>query len=851
MAVEFTQLALVVGSFLAENALGNIVGTAFEAVGNRLLDVIRTKYPATQRLLGALERDPKNGRNKTVLIEDISKQLSGDEEFRRLITGIVQELLAGGWVLPNLPPPTALHQLPADISDFTGREQELENILGEAGRERTSCGIVLLTGLGGTGKSALAVHAAHLLKEQYPDVQLYVDLRGTDAQPSSPLDVLAGFLRVLRVQEADIPKGLDEREQLYRSILAERKALILLDNARDQIQVKPLLPAGLRCLVLVTSRWSLGEMDGTSLSLEMNTMRTNDAMTLLGHCAGTERVLAEPDAAERIVHLCGYLPLALRIAGSHLKKRPVTLRQYASDLENEDERLALLASGDRAVRANFMLSYQNLSPWEARLFRLLGLLHEGTFSPGAARALDGGKDEHVWKVLEGLVDAQLISVNGTRYGIHDLVRLLAKERLSEEKASAQDAACARLAGWLADKAREMSVWLSPETRSGRITELAQEGIRIEGGGREEFLNALNWFELERGNLVAAVENAHQGKDWELTWQLAINSAIFYNLRSHWTDWERTHVLALDAARRKPDENAEGIVLNLLGNVYRHQGRWEDAAGIFRQSLDLNRRLGNLKGESIALNLLANVYRLQGRWEEAVALFEEALELNTRHDNPHGRAIALGGLANVYRMQGHWEEALDTYTASLALAEAQGDRSGQVINLNMTALVLARLGRLAEAEAALNKGLVLARELKISKGECIALRILGDVHMLRRDWEPAFENLTSSLRIARRQNDKRCMSQALLLLGEWHTQQQNWEEAEACFEEAMSIVRGMDDRHDEGLALRCLALLRFAQDRRQEAASLRERALECLNPGSPEYAELAGQTRKLAADRSSG
>jgi tetratricopeptide (TPR) repeat protein len=836
MVIDIAQLALMAGTFLAETALGNIVGTAFEAVGDRLLDSIRVKYPASQRLLGELKSAPRDGRHRAALIDGVSKQLAADEEFRRQIAAILQELLQRGWVMPNLPPPTAPHQLTADIPEFTGRKTEMDAILKEARLERNSATVVVVTGFGGTGKTALALHAANDLKDEYPGGQLYVNLQGADAQPSSPLEVLADFLRALGVVEADIPTGLEEREAKYRSLLAERKALILLDNARDEVQVEPLIPGGKGCLVLITSRWSLTGLDGAALRVELGTLTDADALALLVHWIGVERVKAEPEAALKVVRLCGNLPLAVRIAGGELIGLAVKLDQYAVELGDESRRLEMLQSRDRAVRASFMLSYQRLSPWEKRLFRLLGLLRGESFAPGAALALDGGKKEYVWKVLGRLVDAQLIGVSGTRYSIHDLMHLLARERLVEEETTEQDAALRRLAGWLADESKEMCAWLSADTRAQKVRELRRAGVHIESGDRGGFFDALNWFELERVNLLAAVEGAHSRADWELTWELAINSAAFYNLRSHWADWERTHVLALDAARRKSDEGAEGVVLNLLGNVHRHQGRWEQAAGMFRQSLELNRRLGNVKGESIALNLLANVLRLRGDWEQALELFEEALALNTRHGNLLGRSIALGGVANVHRMQGRWEQALGEYTQCLEMAEQLKDRYGRAINLNMRGLVLARLGRLKEAERDLTESLTLCREHKGLKGECIARRILGDVYMLRRDWETALEYLTSSLRIARRSGDKRCTFQALTLLGEWHAARGNWEQAEACLEEARDIVMSMDDRHDEGVALRSLAGLRSSQEGPEAAVPLYLEALELLNPGSPEYKE---------------
>lgn len=565
-------------------------------------------------------------------------------------------------------------------------------------------------------------------------------------------------------------------------------------------------------------------------------MGKGDALALLAQCAGHERVFADARSARRIVRLCGSLPLAIHISARQLRMQAVSLHEYASRLEKEKDRLEILRLPDREVRASLMLSVGCLSPWEARLFRRLGLLQGATFSPAAALALDGGAQKHVWKVLERLVDAQLIGVMGTRYTIHDLVQLLARECLIEEEAEESCAARLRLARWLADESGEMGEWLQPDKRTSKSKALAEKDPRVDRTGTHEFFNALGWFEMERGNLLAAVQFAHQCGEWALTWQLAEHAAPFYNLRGHWSDWEQTHVLALEAARRASDEGAQGTVLNLLGNVYRLQGRWEPAAAMFEQSLALNRKLGNPTGESIALNLLANLYRLQGRWEQALAMFEQGLELNTRCHNDYGRAIALGGLGNVYRLQGRWDQALQAYDASLAIADAQHDRRGRSINLNNKGWVFARQGRLEEAEQILEKSLALCRGVS-PKGECIARRTLGEVRMRQGRWEEAFEHLSFSLEAARKQKDKRCICQALDSLGEWYTAQGRWEQAENCLQEERSILRSMDDRHDDGLALRSLGRLRSAQGWDEQAACLWQEALEKLNNTSPEYEEV--------------
>lgn len=272
---------------------------------------------------------------------------------------------------------TALHQLPPDIGDFVGREEEAA----EVGRllEQSSVGgrAVLISAIGGkpgVGKSALAIHVAHQLTERFPDAQLYVNLRGGEGQHLDPKEVVAELLRALGVEPQDLPLTPAEREALYRSQLANKRALILLDNAASSAQVRPLLPGSPSCAVLVTSRSSLGALAGAQL-LKLEVMPEEEAVQLLAHLAGRGRVAAEPDAAREIVRLCGYLPLAVRIAGAKLKGKPRwQVKNLAKRLRDERTRLTQLHLEDLDVRAAFALSYADLTPKEQRVFQLLGLL---------------------------------------------------------------------------------------------------------------------------------------------------------------------------------------------------------------------------------------------------------------------------------------------------------------------------------------------------------------------------------------------------------------------------------------------------------------------------------------------
>jgi|GEM_PF-2493886 len=348
--------------------------------------------------------------------------------------------------------PVALFQLRPDIIDFTGRHEQLAQVtsLLEKATEAEATAVVIsaVAGMPGVGKSALATHVAHRLKDHFPDAQLYVNLRGADGQPLDPFNVLARFLRALGVEDEFIPESLQERASLYRSRLADRQALVLLDNAHDEAQLRPLLPGSPSCAVLVTSRRRLSALEGATV-IDLKVMPYDEALELLGRLAGTERVQSDLERARKIVSLCGRLPLAIRIAGGKLRDRPHwNLEDYASRLDDERQRLGQLQLGDLNVRASFALSYQDLILDDARLFRLLAVAGD-VFSAEMAAGVLGVELNAAWEALERLVDLQLLEPAGDeRYRFHDLMRLFAQERLEQEESpEEQQAARSRAERW--------------------------------------------------------------------------------------------------------------------------------------------------------------------------------------------------------------------------------------------------------------------------------------------------------------------------------------------------------------------------------------------------------------------
>ena len=483
-----------------------------------------------------------------------------------------------------------------------------------------------------------------------------MNLQGADEKPSDPSDVLEGWLRFLGMDGAEIPPTLEARMICYRSWLANKRALVLLDNAHDEAQVRPLLPGGAGCGVIVTSRKKLAALAGTQ-PLDLKMLRQDEALALLAKLIGTERVQAERTAAEKIVRLCGYLPLAVLIAGGVLKGKShwALGADYLPKLADERKRLDVLKQvqgGD--VRASFNLSYQQLGEAERRLFGLLGTL-TGDFGLPLAAYVGEVTAEESEEIVERLIDAQLIEVTQQRrYRYHDLMRLYAQEQLLAE---AQRAAQERAFDWYWGGASYCGDAFSVQRRRQVAAEQSSEASEAE---RENnfYQTAMAWFEAERVHLLAAFEWGYEQKKYDRIVSFAGNLADFFKARSYWQDWEHTHVLALVAARESNNKQGESQTLNNLGIVYRSQGCWDDAITQYEQSLEIMRSLGDRHREGTTLMNVGNAYQLQGRWEDAIMQYEQSLEIRRSLDDRHGEGQTLSNLGYLFATQNQYPKAID-------------------------------------------------------------------------------------------------------------------------------------------------------------------------------------------------
>jgi DNA-binding SARP family transcriptional activator/Flp pilus assembly protein TadD len=624
-------------------------------------------------------------------------------------------------------------QLPLDVADFIGRADLVCQIRQLLAAE-PEIPIVALSGPPGVGKTALAIHAAHRLAERFPDGQLYVNLHGaTDGlRPLPPLEVLGRFLRFLGTRATAIPTDPEEASAAFRSRVAGRRLLVVLDNAADSAQVVPLLPASPGSGVLVTSRPVLSALAGAT-HVTLDALPAAEAAELLGRLAGRARITSEPEAATEVARCCGYLPLALRIAGARLAARPGwPVQALARRLADAERRLDELQLAEVGVRASFQVSYQQLSVSTdalnhvaAQIFVLLGVPDGPDISlPVAARLLDQ-PEPATERALERLVDTQLLDTPAPgRYRLHDLLRLYARELASRQyPPPAQVAALARALRFYAATAWHTLAVLRPgDYRLTRAGEWRQGG-GLEFAGQQA---ALDWLETERANLLAALRQAvaTPGVPAEIGIQLAQALFGFFWVHSHHRDWVQANQIALQVARQSGNVAAQAQAHNDLGAGYYRQGRYDQAQAHLRESLAIRRELGDRLGQALSLGNLGNIYRGQGRGGQSLACLHESLAICRELGDRRGQASNLAILGELLQRQGRYQNALACLHQSLAIRNDMADGHGQAHSLSNLGIVYQRQGSHDQALACLRKSLAICQELGDRRGEAESLHKLG-------------------------------------------------------------------------------------------------------------------------------
>jgi DNA-binding SARP family transcriptional activator len=747
---------------------------------------------------------------------------------------------------PPVPPVPA--QLPAATAAFTGRVDALKRLEELWSLDGVAVGVI--SGTAGVGKTAVAVHWGHQVRTRFPDGQLYVDLRGYAAGPRvPPEEALADFLAALGVPADQVPLDLEPAAALYRTLLADKRMLVVLDNAGSAEQVRPLLPGAGGSLVLITSRDRLGGLvarDG-AVHIGLDVLAPAEAQELLGRLIGPERIEAEPAAAAELARLCGHLPLALRIAVANLAIGP-DRRIVDQVAELAAGRLdALEVGGDErtAVRSAFDLSYSVLAPEARRAFRLIGLAPGTSVTPETAAALTGAPVVPAARLLQRLASAHLLDQRGPRrYTLHDLLRQYAAERAhQEDRAAAREQATGRLFDWYLRATDAAARVLSPEKLRLRMPVAGTDPVPaspvFDGPAR-----ALAWLDAELSNLLAVIKHTAEHGPGPIAWLLADALRGFFGRRMLTVDWlaaARAGLAAAEAAgdlpgqaaaqlsladahnRRSEYEQAlarydralelfqqaqwpEGAasVLCNSGGVYLEQGELERAAEQTSQALALHRQAGMAGGEAVALGNLACIYASLGRLAEAAEHATEALALYRRIGSTWGEAISLGYLGDIRRHQGRLDEALDLLTRALSSHRETGNRGAESDVLRAIAAAHTDAGRLDEAMVAAGGALSLARETADPRMEADVLTVLAEVHMRRLAYETAIGHFERSLALSRQGRMRYEAAAALAGLAGASRQLGRLAPARSYAYEALANARAGRLRVVEGQALTVLA-----------------------------------------------
>ncbi|WP_185921634.1 BTAD domain-containing putative transcriptional regulator [Streptomyces sp. WAC06614] len=684
-------------------------------------------------------------------------------------------------------------QLPATVPDFTGRSTQVAE-LGEvlAGAEGQIMAVSALAGIGGVGKTTLAVHVAHAARPHFPDGQLYVDLRGTEARPVEPEAVLGSFLRALGHPDTAIPDSPAERAALYRSTLDGRRVLVLLDNARDAAQVRPLLPGTAGCAALVTSRVRMAGLAGAHL-VDLDVMSPEEALLLFTRIVGEERVGAERQAALDVVGACGFLPLAIRIAASRLAaRRTWTVSVLAAKLADERRRLDELQAGDLAVKATFELGYGQLEPGQQRAFRLLGLADGPDISLAAAAAVLALPEHDAEDLLEALVDCSLLeSAAPGRYRFHDLVRLYARacaER-DEQPPAERDAALSRLLDFYLSTAAQVYALERPGDRlPAHLAATAYPGLVF-----ADRHAALDWIYAEADPLLACVRQAAARKDVEvdvlrravdLLW--AAKDLLESGANSR--QYESAAVALRDAAQASGDPRAEGRARTTLTNVHLVAGRFAEADDEASQAMVLAGAAGDPLPSCWAPNDRGIIALYEGRHSDGERHLRQAIECFRADGNNVGEASALCNLSRIEAELGRLASAIELAEQGIAIYDRMGLSLRSANGRYALGIVLTQAGRTADAQQQLTEALSLFHDNRQPLWEGITHFRLAEAQLAagRAAQAAAHAEQAIALRVMGGEWRRACvvmvLGRALHRLGQTDRAQACWRDAEAVFEQ---------------------------------------------------------------------
>jgi DNA-binding SARP family transcriptional activator len=742
------------------------------------LEVYRDSREILMQELGLDPGAELQNLQEAILVNDGSLSLPGD-------AGRLVSLGRSG----AAPVPRQLLMAP---TDFVGRDEILQQVCEVLSPVDVPDGlrkvvIVVLTGRGGVGKTALALHAGHLLKDAYPDGQLFAGFGALGDQPTSPTGLLEQFLRSFGFAAA-LPVSVEDRAAMYRSWLADRRVLIILDDMVSTRQVAPLLPGNPHCAVIITTRKRLSGLEGAR-RFEIGALDERSAVDLLERVIGADRVAAEPESVRALARLSEWLPLALRIASARLVGRPHwRIGKLVRRLEDEKRRLDELDFDGVSIRTTISFSYRSLDDRGRLLFRRLGLLGPIDFASWVAAPLLEIYSPHAEELLENLVEARLVEARRTedgtvRFQMHDLVRLCAVEQLVKSESAADRAAVAR---------RLLGCWLSLVTEAHR----REYGSVLHGTAAHWCLDPdsvdallrdpIAWFQSERVGLAAAILQAAASCLDELCWDLAVSSGAFFQATSYIYDWQRTHEAALACVKDAGNRRGEAGVLYSLGTLAL-TSRPDRAARDFTVSLGLFEDLGDVRGRALALGGLASAERLSGHYDTALQQYQNALDGFRQVGDPIGEADMLNAIAQIHMDREQHDVAEELLNGALAIGQEQAARRVVARAEYAIGELCLRRGRLQQAEDAFSSALLTIRGASNDPvSHAYALAGLGITRCRQGRFAMAEADLYAALETARRSGDLLIRGQVLLGMAELDIARDQTGSAMARLDEALAV-----------------------------------------------------------------
>jgi DNA-binding SARP family transcriptional activator/Tfp pilus assembly protein PilF/DNA-binding XRE family transcriptional regulator len=703
-------------------------------------------------------------------------------ELREARQTVLEQRLAGRPAAPAAagPGPAQL-QLPAPPSDFIGRSSELHRLEQAVSLSSQRLGarsgtLCVVSGMPGVGKTSLALQAAQRLRPEFSERPLYLDLRGADHRPVGPSEALSRLLRALGVDRRQIPDEADRARKLYRDVLADRRVLLILDNARDADQVRPLLPEhdGGNAVV-VTSRNECAELDG-AVRLSVPPLSVDESVELLGCGVRTEQLGPDRRAAQAVVEACGRLPLAIRVANRRLASAP---DRTVTDLLEELQR-----TSQPAASASFDLSYRQLDPRTATVFRTAALIPGETFSPAAAAALTGEPVAEVESTLRSLVQDNLVQrAQSGHYRFHDLLRAYAGRRLAAtEDLASRAAALGRLSEWyLAGAAAAMRLLYPSMVRLP--TDVDDRPMWF-----DDVDSALAWLNDEADNLIALIETLADAPHPHRAWQLADQLRGYFFVHRDAVRWLTSSQIGLDAALRAGDRRAEAAMHQTLGQAHWSAGRHQLALETYQRGITAAAESGWTVGHAYLLHNVGLIHAEMGRVTEAKDLYQQALACCAGDEFTHVRAVTLNDLGALCNEQGQLPQAVDYFTSALQLNHSSARRPSAMANHSNLGMVLRQLEDFEAARVHLETALDYHRSTGSMLAQLSTLDELSHLYRQQGQLPAALDAATEAFRFAERLGDQRSQAGTRVTLGSALLASRAVTDARAQFDEALRLSR---------------------------------------------------------------